>query len=99
MFAFTALIALILSLSAIRGFWAIYWTLISRLPFYRSTSLTSLASPTINSTTSAFLSNLVASPSLLSLQQAYKNPDLGSQELGILEGRRIEVNELYEKIQ
>ncbi|KAK6744208.1 hypothetical protein RB195_011110 [Necator americanus] len=55
----------------------------------RSTSLGSLASP-VSHTTSTFLNNLIGSPSLVSLQQAYNSSDLGSQELRKLDEKRIE---------
>ncbi|VDP00280.1 unnamed protein product [Heligmosomoides polygyrus] len=55
----------------------------------RSTSLCSLASP-ISHTTSTFLSSLIGSPSLVSLQQAYNSSELGSQELRKLDEKRME---------
>ncbi|CAI5444697.1 unnamed protein product [Caenorhabditis angaria] len=55
----------------------------------RSTSMTSLTSP-VQHTTSAFLSNFMPTPSLINLQQGYRNPDLGSQDLAKLENTRHE---------
>ncbi|KHJ92852.1 hypothetical protein OESDEN_07249 [Oesophagostomum dentatum] len=55
----------------------------------RSTSMGSLSSP-VSQTTSTFLNNLIVSPSLVSLQQAYRSPDIGSQELRKLDEKRME---------
>ncbi|CAI2349045.1 unnamed protein product [Caenorhabditis sp. 36 PRJEB53466] len=55
----------------------------------RSTSMTSLSSP-IQHTTSSFLNNFMPTPSLINLQQGYRNPDLGSQDLARLESTRHE---------
>ncbi|CAD6199605.1 unnamed protein product [Caenorhabditis auriculariae] len=55
----------------------------------RSTSMTSLSSPVVH-TSSAFLNTFVATPSLINLQQGYRNPELGSQELARLESSRHE---------
>ncbi|CAL2035113.1 unnamed protein product [Caenorhabditis brenneri] len=57
----------------------------------RSTSMTSLSSPSpIQHTTSSFLNNFMPTPSLINLQQGYRNPDLGSQDLARLESSRHE---------
>ncbi|UMM21068.1 hypothetical protein L5515_002912 [Caenorhabditis briggsae] len=57
----------------------------------RSTSMTSLSSPSpIQHTTSSFLNNFMPTPSLINLQQSYRNPDLGSQDLARLESTRHE---------
>ncbi|KAK6057515.1 hypothetical protein COOONC_04967 [Cooperia oncophora] len=55
----------------------------------RSTSMSSLSSP-ISHTTSTFLNNLMGSPSLVSLQQAYNSTDLDSQDLKKLDEKRME---------
>uniref|UniRef100_A0A1I7UJX6 ASD2 domain-containing protein n=1 Tax=Caenorhabditis tropicalis TaxID=1561998 RepID=A0A1I7UJX6_9PELO len=57
----------------------------------RSTSMTSLSSPSpIQHTTSSFLNNFMPTPSLINLQQGYRNPDLGSQDFSRLESTRHE---------
>ncbi|KAF1763576.1 hypothetical protein GCK72_011843 [Caenorhabditis remanei] len=57
----------------------------------RSTSMTSLTSPSpLQHTTSSFLNNFMATPSLINLQQGYRNPDLGSQDLARLDATRHE---------
>ncbi|CCD61806.2 ASD2 domain-containing protein [Caenorhabditis elegans] len=57
----------------------------------RSTSMTSLSSPSpIQHTTSSFLNNFMPTPSLINLQQGYRNPDLGSQDLARLDASRHE---------
>ncbi|CAB3402934.1 unnamed protein product [Caenorhabditis bovis] len=63
----------------------------------RSTSMTSLSSP-VQHTTSTFLNNFMPTPSLINLQQSYRNPDLGSQDLAKLENTRQESIQKVNKI-